>query len=268
MSAVKNTALARRFMEARVKGDLDAMDEMMAPDYVSHAKLLPDQQPDREGEKWVAAQLAAAFSNRRFLVEDQVAGGDKVVTRFIVHVTHDRGELMGVAPSGRELTNRAIVIHRLVEGKIAEEWGLGTLGSKLRGQRLERERIERERVEQELRVARSIQQASLPKEVPELEGWEISPHYRPAREVGGDFYDFHLLSEGRLGLVVGDATGKGVPAALVMATTCGMLQLAAQALESSSPGEVLERVNEALLARIPSNMFVDLLLCHPGAREW
>ncbi len=105
-------------------------------------------------------------------------------------------------------------------------------------------------------MARSIQQASLPREVPELEGWEVVPYYQPAREVGGDFYDFHLLSEGRLGVVVGDATGKGVPAALVMSTTCGMLQLAAQALESSSPGEVLERVNEALLARIPSNMFV------------
>jgi serine phosphatase RsbU (regulator of sigma subunit) len=55
---------------------------------------------------------------------------------------------------------------------------------------------------------------------------------------------------------VGDATGKGIPAALVMSTTCGMLQLAAQALESSSPGEVLERVNEALTVRIPANMFV------------
>ena len=115
---------------------------------------------------------------------------------------------------------------------------------------------QRELVEQELEVARSIQQASLPKEVPELEGWQISPFYRPAREVGGDFYDFHLLSEGRLGLVVGDATGKGVPAALVMSTTCGMLQLAAQALDSSSPSEVLARVNETLLARIPPNMFV------------
>jgi len=92
--------------------------------------------------------------------------------------------------------------------------------------------------------------------VPILEGWQIFPYYQPAREVGGDFYDFHLLSEGQLGVVVGDATGKGVPAALVMSTTCGMLQLAAQALDSSSPGEVLEQVNEALLARIPSNMFV------------
>jgi sigma-B regulation protein RsbU (phosphoserine phosphatase) len=98
-------------------------------------------------------------------------------------------------------------------------------------------------------VARRIQQASLPKEVPELEGWQISPFYRPAREVGGDFHDFHLLSEGRLGLVVGDATGKGVPAALVMSTTCGMLRLAAQSY--SSPGEMLQRVNEALFPNIP-----------------
>ena len=115
---------------------------------------------------------------------------------------------------------------------------------------------ERGRVEQELRVARSIQQASLPKEVPEPEGWQISPLYRPAREVGGDFYDFHLLPKGLLALVVGDATGKGVSAALVMSTTCGMLQLAARVLSSSSPGEVLERVNETLLTRVPSNTFV------------
>ena len=92
--------------------------------------------------------------------------------------------------------------------------------------------------------------------MPTLAGWQITPFYQPAREVGGDFYDFHLLSEGRLGLVVGDATGKGVPAALVMSTTCGMLQAVAQTLDASSPGEVLERVNETLVARIPPNMFV------------
>jgi len=119
------------------------------------------------------------------------------------------------------------------------------------GENLVQEIHERELVEQQLRVAWSIQLASLPKEVPQLQGWKISPYYQPAREVGGDFYDFHLLSEDRLGLVVGDATGKGVPAALVISTTCGMLQLTAQALDSSSPGEVLQRVNETLLARIP-----------------
>ena len=117
-------------------------------------------------------------------------------------------------------------------GKIAEEWGIGTIGWKLRGLRLEQEACERERVEQELRVTRRIQQASLPEEVPTLEDWQITPYYQPAREVGGDFYDFHLLSDGRLGVVVGDATGEGVPAALVMSTTCGMLQAVSQALDS------------------------------------
>jgi serine phosphatase RsbU (regulator of sigma subunit) len=149
-----------------------------------------------------------------------------------------------------------MLIHRIVGGKIAEEWSQGSGLAELTQQRLEQERIERERIEQELRVARRIQQASLPEEVPTLEGWQISPYYQPAREVGGDFYDFHFLSEGRIGLVVGDATGKGVPAALVMSTTCGMLQLAARALDSPSPGEVLAQVNETLVARIPSNMFV------------
>jgi serine phosphatase RsbU (regulator of sigma subunit) len=123
------------------------------------------------------------------------------------------------------------------------------------GEMLVQEIRERELLEQELEVARSIQQASLPEEVPILEGWEIAPYYQPAREVGGDFYDFHPLPEGRLGVVVGDATGKGVPAALVMSTTCGMLRLAAQSY-SSSPGEMLQRVNEALFPYIPANMFV------------
>jgi serine phosphatase RsbU (regulator of sigma subunit) len=113
---------------------------------------------------------------------------------------------------------------------------------------------QRELVEQELEVARSIQQASLPKEVPQPEGWQVSPYYQPAREVGGDFYDFHLLSEGHVGLVVGDATGKGVPAALVMSSTRSMLRAVARA--SNSPGEVLEQVNDLLVTDIPPNMFV------------
>jgi ketosteroid isomerase-like protein len=255
MSAEENMALARRFLEAQVKGDLDAMDEMMSPDFVGHTKLLPDQEPDREGKKWAYAQFSAATSNASIHFEDQVAAGDKVVSRFIVHPTHDRGELMGLAPSGKELVYMPIGIHRIEGGKIAEEWGGGSGLSELRRQSLEQERIERERMEQELRVARRIQQASLPKEVPTLEGWQISPHYQPAREVGGDFYDFFDLQDGRVGVVVGDATGKGIPAALVAEATSNMLRAVAQAF-FASPGEVLTRVNETLVARIPPNMFV------------
>jgi|Tabmets5t2r1_1033131.scaffolds.fasta_scaffold31081_1 serine phosphatase RsbU (regulator of sigma subunit)/ketosteroid isomerase-like protein len=256
MSVEENMALVRRFFEARVKTDLDALDKMLAPDFVSHTRVLPGHKPDREGYKLTIAEYAATFSNRRFIVEEQIAQADKVVTRFSVHVTHDRKAFLGVAPTGRETTYKTIFIHRIEGGKIAEERSLGTVVPRLMGQRLEQEERERERIEQELSVARRIQQASLPNVVPELEGWQISPYYQPAREVGGDFYDFHPLSEGRLGVVVGDATGKGVPAALVMATTCGMLQVTAAALSSASPEEVLEQVNETLVARIPPNMFV------------
>jgi serine phosphatase RsbU (regulator of sigma subunit) len=256
MSVEENMALARRFLEAIVKGGLDAVDEMMAPDFVNHSELLSAQAPDREGVKWAIAQFSAALSNASIRVEDQVAAEDKVVTRCIVRATHDRGELMGLAPTGREMAFMPVFIHRIVEDKIAEQWSIGTIGSTLRQLLLEQERIERERIEQELRLARRIQQASLPKEIPSLAGWQISPYYQPAREVGGDFYDFFDLEEGRVGVVVGDATGKGMPAALVAEATSNMLRAVAQALGSSSPGKVLAQVNETLVARIPPNMFV------------
>src|SRR3712207_6178640 len=216
-------------MEARSKGDLKTVDEIMAPDFVSRTPLLSVQEPDREDAIRAIVQRSRAISNPSIHFEDQLAQDDKVVSRFVVHATHDLGELMGVAPTGRELSWMAVFIHRISEGKIAEEWG-GSLGLSelLRRQRLEQEISERERVEQEMRVARSIQQASLPKEVPTLEGWQITPFYQPAREVGGDFYGFFKLKDGHLGLVVGDATGKGVPAALVMATTRTMLRAFAQ----------------------------------------
>src|SRR5919107_5715965 len=255
VSAEENKALVRRFFEARVKTDLDTLEEILGPDFVSHTAA-PGQQLDRESYMHQTAESVSSFSDVRFVIEDQVAAGDKVVSRISGRGTHVRSELLGTTPTGREIASIAIFIHRISEGKISEEWGAGTGRSELLGQRLEQEIRERERVEQELRVARSIQQASLPEEVPKLEGWQVTPYYRPAREVGGDFYDFHLLSDGRLGVVVGDATGKGVSAALVMSTTCGMLQLAARSLDSPTPGEVLAQVNETLLSRIPSNMFV------------
>ncbi|HLZ62708.1 MAG TPA: HAMP domain-containing protein, partial [Ktedonosporobacter sp.] len=108
---------------------------------------------------------------------------------------------------------------------------------------------ERARIEQEMQTARLIQHSLLPKEVPSLPGWRLKTYYQPAREVGGDLYDFLTFADGRLGLVIGDVTDKGVPAALVMATTCSMLRAAA--LASDSPGDVLARVNNLLYADTP-----------------
>lgn len=113
---------------------------------------------------------------------------------------------------------------------------------------------ERVRIEQELRTAQVIQLSLLPKEQPVLPGWRIATYYQAAREVGGDLYDFLPFEDGRLGLVIGDVTDKGMAAALVMASTRSMLRAAVQATDS--PGEVLARVNDLLYADIPEKMFV------------
>ena len=114
-----------------------------------------------------------------------------------------------------------------------------------------------ERIEQELRVARVIQQTLLPKEVPQLDGWEISALWQPARAVSGDFYDFFSFQDGRLGLVIADVTDKGVPAALVMATTRSILRSATERWDS--PGEILFQANNLLCPDIPPNMYVTCL---------
>jgi predicted ester cyclase len=253
-SEEENKTLARHLMEAVWKqGVLDVVDEILTPDFVDHS-LLPGQASSREGYKQSAAEFYAAFSFADLTIEAQIAEGDMVVTRFSTRCIQ-RGEFLGVPPSGEVGTYSTIRINRIVGGKITDEWSEGSLLEMLLPS-FEREIRARERVEQDLRVARSIQQASLPKEVPELEGWRIATYYQPAREVGGDFYDLFELEEGRVGVVVGDATGKGMPAALVVSAASSMLRAVAQAFHSSSPGEVLSRVNETLVARIPSNMFV------------
>ena len=123
----------------------------------------------------------------------------------------------------------------------------------------------RERIEQELKVAQLIQQQFLPKSVPALPSWHVAAFYRPARTVGGDFYDFIPLPDGRVMFVVGDVTDKGVPAALVMASTHALLRDAAPRL--ISPGEVLAHVNDLLCADIPAHMFVTCLalVMDPGS---
>ena len=255
MSADENKALVRRFLEAMDEGNLDTMKEMLAPDFIDRS-VLPGEESHREGYLRGVAEEDATFTITSFTIEDQISEGNKVVTRYKSRGSHDRGEFMGLAPTGKEFEVTGIIVHRIAGGMIAEEWYEGTGVLEVMAPALEQERTARERVEQELQVARRIQQATLPTEVPDLEGWEISPYYRPAREVGGDFYDFLELEDGRLGFVVGDATGKGVPAALVMSITCGMLEAVSEGLDPSSPGQVLTQVNEALSARIPTNMFV------------
>jgi serine phosphatase RsbU (regulator of sigma subunit) len=124
-------------------------------------------------------------------------------------------------------------------------------------ERLRRAEQEREREAQELSAARVIQQELLPKELPSLPGWQIAAYYQPARAIGGDFYDFLELGGGQLALLTGDVTDKGIPAALVMATTHSILR--GETPEEPSPGAALEQANDRLYRDIPPNMFVTCL---------
>jgi predicted ester cyclase len=307
VSAQENEALVRWFFEeAWGKGNLAAVDEYIAADYVEHTAP-PGSQPGRDTVKQRVAIYHNAFPDVKVTMHDIFGRGDRVAYRWSATGTH-LGEWMGVPPTALHLTASGITILRIVGDKCVEGWASVDIsrseeekqwlseGGRTDEAYLERivnlpsasvlphhssvnedfarnltwrfraaEAQERERIEQELQVARQIQQELLPETIPKLDGWQIATHYGPAREVGGDFYDFVELPSGRLGLIVGDATGHGMPAALVMATTRGMLRAVVQSLESS--GEVLARVNEALVADIPPEHVRHLLLWHPRPTE-
>jgi predicted ester cyclase len=255
VSLEENKALVRRFLEEQAKGNLDVIDELLSPDFVDRG-LVPGQGPTREDFKRSIAEILDTFSIIRFTIEEQIAEGDTVVTKYTERSVI-RGEWFGMPPTGTVENFQGIYIHRISDGKIIEEWSqANTLHTTL--ERLEEEMRERQRVEHELGVARRIQHALLPKDLPELEGWEIARHYQPAREVGGDFYDFLRLEDGRVGLVIGDCSGKGIAAALVMANTQSVLRAVAQR-EGITPGRVLEEANEVLYAYIPPTMFITCL---------
>jgi serine phosphatase RsbU (regulator of sigma subunit) len=117
--------------------------------------------------------------------------------------------------------------------------------------------IEKEKLEQELRTARWIQQSILPGALPRLRGFDFGVRMEPARAVGGDLFDFIPLGRGHVGIVVGDVSDKGVPAAIFMALTRSLLR--AEASRASAAAVVLRRVNHLLLDMNEAGMFVTML---------
>ena len=244
MSAEENKAIFRRYIEEVTnRGNLDLADEIFDR-YLAHQPDGSTLERGPEDVKRFQREFRSAFSGLHATIEEQIAEGDKVMTRWRMRGTH-QGEFRGMAPTGKEMELNGIGIFRFSsEGKVVESWDSYDQLS-----------LMRQSLEQELRVARQIQQALLPKDLPRFPGYELSGYYQPAREVGGDFYDFLELEDGRLGVVVGDATGHGVPAALVMANTQSVLRAVAQR-EGFTPGQALVEANEVLFTYIPPNMFV------------
>jgi serine phosphatase RsbU (regulator of sigma subunit)/anti-sigma regulatory factor (Ser/Thr protein kinase) len=250
-------ALTRPFRRRlRRKQDAEAAPERTAP-----AGAPPEQQPV---EIAPTDPLLAYFQTASGAVdidtldlespalEELKAAGVKLAVPLV-----SQGELIGVLNLGPRLSEQEYSSddRKLLDNLAAQAAPALRVGQLVREQ--EAEAATRQRFEQELEVARLIQQNFLPKELPELPGWQIAAYYRPAREVGGDFYDVIPLPDGKVGFVVGDVTDKGVPAALVMSATRSVLRASAQRL--IEPGEVLERVNEHLCPDMPEKMFVTCL---------
>ena len=124
----------------------------------------------------------------------------------------------------------------------------------MQNEKLQKEMIRREHIEQEFRLAKEIQKTFLPDHLPELDDWIIEAVWKPALEVGGDFYDAFRIDEEHIGLVIADVSDKGMGAALYMTVTSTLIH--SNAYEFLSPGKVLQKVNQQLSIYTENGMFV------------
>ena len=122
MSAESNKALSRRLMEEAFNaGNLDVVDELVATGFVNHDPATPESAVGPDAAKANISGYRAAFPDLRIKVEDQIADGDRVVTRWSAKGTH-QGELLGIPPTGKQSTVTGITIDLFVDGRIAESW--------------------------------------------------------------------------------------------------------------------------------------------------
>jgi len=123
MSAEQNKDIVRRFVEeVQSQHKLESIDEFVSPEFVNHSPLPPGIAPTREGVRQIHKMLLSAFPDLHFVIHDQVAEGDKVVTRKTLHGTH-QGEFMGIPATGKRIEVGVIDVLTLVDGKTTEHWG-------------------------------------------------------------------------------------------------------------------------------------------------
>ncbi len=164
MSTEENKAIFRRYTEeVGTRGNLELVDEIFDR-YIAHQPDGSALERGPEDVKRFHREWRSAFPDIRIGVEDQIAEGDKVVSHYTIRGTH-QGDFRGLAPTGKEIELKGVTTFRFSpEGKVIETWDSYDQLS-----------LMRQSTEQELRLARSIQRASLPEEVPSLEGWQINP---------------------------------------------------------------------------------------------
>lgn len=183
-------------------------------------------------------------------------GGDSFVGMMMVAPLISQGQMLGLLyvdhqqadPSAASFTEEDLEVLTGMAAHIALALHSAELHETL---------LTRSRTEQELAAAHEVQKRFLPRGVPKMPGFSFVAHYDPCRDVGGDLYDFVPLDVARLGIVIGDVSGKGFAAALVMAWVASQLRVAAH-LERD-PSAVLARVNRGLLEAHQDDLFVTLI---------
>ena len=164
---------------------------------------------------------------------------------------------------GNRVTGVAQVINRL-DGKPFDQDDLelflalaGLAAIALENARMHQTLLEKQRLVKDMEFARTVQESFLPQTAPEMQSYRFSAHYTPALEVGGDFYDFIRLDRDRTGIVIGDVSGKGVPAALFMAKLGSDMRTLA--FTEADPAAALAKLNDLLVERSRRGMFATLL---------
>ncbi len=172
-------------------------------------------------------------------------------SELVVPLIH-KDRLVGVFDVESPELNRFTDEHLKILTPLASQVAVAIENARLYDELFKRE----ERLHDELSIARRVQHGLFPEECPSGPGWEASAHFLPARELGGDLYDFYNVGEGLLGLAVGDVAGKGVPAALYGAFASGTVR--ARAFAQQDPGGLLARVNRTLRRRGVEGLFCTL----------
>jgi steroid delta-isomerase-like uncharacterized protein len=121
MSSEENKAIMRRYFSVFEQGNIDLLDELLAPDYINHTPATPDLPTGPEGVKGVVSMFRSAMPDLKVVVDDMIAEGDKVATRYTLEGTH-QGELFGVPPTGQLLSIKSFTVERVSDGKIRDHW--------------------------------------------------------------------------------------------------------------------------------------------------
>lgn len=194
-----------------------------------------------------------AYTDARFQPEYDRTSGHHTRSMLVVPLRNHQQEIIGVVQlvnkRGGYFTSRD---ERLVTAMAAQ------VAVSIENARLYAQEIRQRLLNQELETARQIQRSFLPEDAPKLDGWDISCLWKPMRDVGGDFYDFFELPDCRLGVVIADVSGKGVPAALFMAYSETVLRFAMTL--DLSPGQMLARANRFMIANSKSKMFTTVFV--------